>query len=67
MSLIEQRLQALGLVLPQPLQPPAGVVLPFQSVRLAGRRALISGHGPLNPDGSIAQPLGKVGSDVTPE
>jgi enamine deaminase RidA (YjgF/YER057c/UK114 family) len=33
-----------------------------------GNRAFISGHGPQNPDGSIAAPLGKVGSnDVTIE
>jgi len=47
--------------------PPAGVILPFQFVRVAGNRALISGHAPLNADGTIAVPLGKVGSDVTLE
>ena len=67
MSKIEQRLQALGLVLPPPTQPPPGVRLPFQFVRIVGRRALISGHGPQNPDGSFAQPLGKLGRDVTLE
>ncbi|HEY8706931.1 MAG TPA: RidA family protein [Burkholderiaceae bacterium] len=67
MSKIEQRLQALGLVLPPPIQPPPGVVLPFQFVRVVGRRALISGHGPQNPDGSFAQPLGKLGREVTLE
>jgi len=39
-----------------------GVVLPFQFVRIVGRRALISGHEPQNPDGSFARPLGKLGS-----
>ena len=67
MSKIEQRLQALGLVLPPPTQPPPGVLLPFRFVRVVGRRALISGHGPQNPDGSFAQPLGKLGRDVTLE
>lgn len=67
MSKIEQRLQALGLVLPPPTQPPPGVLLPFQFVRVVGRRALISGHGPQNPDGSFAQPLGKLGREVTLE
>ena len=67
MSKIEQRLQALGLVLPPPTQPPPGVLLPFQFVRIVGRRALISGHGPQNPDGSFAQPLGKLGREVTLE
>ena len=67
MSNIEQRLQELGIVLPQPLQLPPGVVLPFPWVRVIGTRALISGHGPTNPDGSLAQPLGKVGQEVTQE
>jgi enamine deaminase RidA (YjgF/YER057c/UK114 family) len=64
LSKIESRLAALGLVLPAPLRPPSGVVLPFQFVRLAGNRALISGHGPQNADGSLAQPLGKLGREL---
>lgn len=67
MSSIEQRLQALGIVLPAPLQQPAGVVLRFPWVRVVGNRALISGHGPTNADGSVAQPLGKVGAEVSQE
>jgi hypothetical protein len=67
MALIENRLRALGLSLPPPTQPPPGVVLPFQFVRIIGRRALISGHGPQNPDGSFAIPFGKLGRDVTLE
>ena len=67
MSKIEQRIQALGLTLPGPLQLPPGAVLPFPWVRVVGSRALISGHGPTNADGSLADPLGKVGAEVTPE
>lgn len=67
MAKIEERLSALGLVLPPPLQPPPGVVLPFQFVRLLGNRAFISGHGPQNADGSLAQPLGKLGREVAVE
>ena len=67
MARIEERLTALGLVLPPPMRPPDGTVLPFAFVRLRGQRALISGHGPLGPDGRVAQPLGKVGREVTPE
>lgn len=67
MPAIEQRLEELGIVLPQPLQLPPGLVLPFPWVRIAGTRALISGHGPTNQDGSLAKPLGKVGSEVTQE
>lgn len=67
MARVEERLAARGWVLPEPLRPPAGVVLPFQFVRLSGSRAFVSGHGPTNADGSLAAPLGKVGRDVTPE
>lgn len=62
---IERRLKELGLTLPAPLQLPPGVVLPFPWVRIVGRRALVSGHGPTLADGSLARPLGKVGRDVT--
>ena len=67
MSAIERRLDRLGLVLPAPLRLPAGVVLPFPWVRIVGTRAVISGHGPTDADGSIARPLGKVGRDVSLE
>jgi enamine deaminase RidA (YjgF/YER057c/UK114 family) len=67
MPRIEERLKAMGLSLPAPIQLPPGIVFPFQFVRILGRRGLISGHGPQNPDGSIAHPLGKVGRDLTAE
>ena len=67
MSRIEAKLRALGLALPPPMQPPPGVILPFQSVRLVGSRALFSGHGPQNPDGSFAPPFGKLGRELTVE
>lgn len=67
MARIEQRLATLGLVLPPPVSPPSGVVLPFSFVRTVGRRAIISGHGPLNADGTIAAPLGKLGRELTVE
>jgi enamine deaminase RidA (YjgF/YER057c/UK114 family) len=67
MSEVGRKLLALGLVLPPPIQPPRGVVLPFRFVRVRGARAWISGHGPQNPDGSLAQPLGKVGREVSLE
>jgi enamine deaminase RidA (YjgF/YER057c/UK114 family) len=67
MTTIERRLSDLGLVLPQALRLPPGLVLPFPWVRVVGTRAVFSGHGPTNPDGSIAQPLGKVGSEVSLE
>ena len=64
---IEAKLHALGLVLPEPMQAPPGMKLPFAPVRVRGNRAFISGAGPLSPDGSLAQPLGKVGAQVTME
>jgi enamine deaminase RidA (YjgF/YER057c/UK114 family) len=67
MSRIEARLADLGLVLPAPMQAPAGVVLPFRFVRIIRKRAFVAGHGPQNVDGSIAGPLGKVGRDLTVE
>ena len=67
MSRIEDRLRALGLVLPPATQPPPGVQLPFQFVRVVGTRALISGHGPQNADGSFAEPLGKLGRELDVE
>jgi enamine deaminase RidA (YjgF/YER057c/UK114 family) len=67
MSTVEDRLHALGYVIPEPLKMPPGVALPFPWVRVVGTRALISGHGPTNADGSLAEPVGKVGSQVTQE
>jgi hypothetical protein len=67
MARIERRLAALGLVLPPQLQAPPGTTLPFQFVRIVGRRALVSGHGPQDADGTLARPLGKVGRDLTTE
>jgi enamine deaminase RidA (YjgF/YER057c/UK114 family) len=67
MAEIEKRLAALGLVLPPSLKPPAGVILPFRMVRVRGSRAIVSGHGPQAPDGSIPEPLGKVGQELTIE
>jgi RimJ/RimL family protein N-acetyltransferase len=63
----EARLEEIGLVLPEPTKVPPGLVLPFSWVRVRGSRAYVSGHGPLNPDGSLAQPLGKVGAEVSEE
>jgi len=60
---IEAKIQEMGLVLPEPL--PAN--LPFPWVRVRGNRAYVSGHAPQNADGSLADPLGKVGDDVSVE
>jgi enamine deaminase RidA (YjgF/YER057c/UK114 family) len=64
---IEAKLQELGLVLPEPMKAPPGMKLPFAPVRVRGNRAFISGAAPLNPDGTLAEPLGKVGAQLTLE
>jgi enamine deaminase RidA (YjgF/YER057c/UK114 family) len=64
---VERRLSELGLILPEVMQVPAGVRLPFRWVRVVGKRVTISGHGPMLPDGSVAGPFGKVGQNVSPE
>jgi len=62
---IEARLEALGLALPPPIKTPPGIHLPFAFVRVHGNRAYIAGHGPQNPDGTVAAPLGKVETEVS--
>jgi enamine deaminase RidA (YjgF/YER057c/UK114 family) len=67
MTVIEDRLAALGLVLPPAVKLPPGVALPFRFVRVVGARALISGHGPQAADGALAAPFGKLGRELTVE
>jgi enamine deaminase RidA (YjgF/YER057c/UK114 family) len=62
---VEAKLKELGLALPEPMRTPSAVKLPFPWVRVRGNRAYVSGHGPQNPDGTLAGPLGKVGADLT--
>lgn len=64
---IEAKLAERGLVLPEAMRVAVEVKLPFANARVRGNRIYISGHGPLNPDGSIAEPLGKVGAEVSAE
>ncbi len=64
---IKTKLEAMGLVLPELFQTPPGLELPFAWVRMHGSRAFISGHVPTNPDGTLAQPLGEAGAEVTAE
>ena len=64
---VEEKLEELGLALPEPAKTPPGLVLPFAWVRVRGDRAYVSGHIPLNPDGSVAGPLGEVSAEVSEE
>jgi enamine deaminase RidA (YjgF/YER057c/UK114 family) len=65
--MVDERLRSLGIVLPKPVQPPPGVALPFAFVRVYEGRAFVSGHAPTDINGVIANPLGKVGSEVSLE
>jgi hypothetical protein len=47
---IDERVQALGLVLPEAFRSPSGAPYPFSWVRVRGNRAYVSGHLPLQPD-----------------
>jgi enamine deaminase RidA (YjgF/YER057c/UK114 family) len=67
MAEIEAKLEQMGLVLPGPLKVPAGISIPFSMVIVSGNRAYISGHAPQKSDGSIEEPLGKVGAEVSVE
>jgi hypothetical protein len=65
---VVERLESLGMSLPAPLQLPPHIIAKFPFVRIIGNRALISGHGPINADGTLAMPLfGKVGQDLNLE
>jgi enamine deaminase RidA (YjgF/YER057c/UK114 family) len=64
---VEAKLDELGLALPEAIQPPAGTRLPFAFARAEGRRVYIAGHGPQEPDGSLAPPFGKVGAELSTE
>jgi len=61
---IDDRIDELGLQLPPAPVLPPDVVLPFAFVNIVGDRAIISGHGPQDPDGRIST-TGIVGQDVT--
>ncbi len=62
MARIEKRLEELGIVLPKPMNKGS---LPFDLVRIDGERAVLSGHVPLDANGAMAKPLGKVGAELT--
>lgn len=64
MARIERRLSEMGLILPPQAPLRAGVVVPFSPVRVLGERAVVSGHGPQAPDGTLTLRRGKVGREV---
>jgi enamine deaminase RidA (YjgF/YER057c/UK114 family) len=64
---IEARLKELNISLPEPTKAPPTFRQTFPFVRVHDNRAYVSGHGPTNPDGTLAKPIGKVGAEVTQE
>lgn len=64
---VEAKLEEIGLTLPEPAKVPPDLVLPFSWVRVRGDRAYVSGHVALNPDGTVSEPRGKVGAEVSEE
>lgn len=66
MSKIDARIKELGYTLPPPFPVPE--TMPYMAMaRVVGDRCIVSGHAALNPDGSIALPLGKVDAEVSQE
>jgi enamine deaminase RidA (YjgF/YER057c/UK114 family) len=61
---IEEKLHRLGLTLPPELRLSSDVKTPPTWIRIHRNSAYISGHGPQNPDGSVAGPFGKVGEEL---
>jgi len=57
MGKIDDKIQELGFILPPAFPVPE--TMPYMAMaRVIGDRCVVSGHAALNPDGSIAQPLG---------
>ncbi|MCO5097201.1 MAG: RidA family protein [Rhodocyclaceae bacterium] len=67
MAKIEERLSALGLVLPPPLQPPPGVVAALPVRQAAGQPGLHLRPRPAERGRFAGQPLGKLGREVAVE
>jgi enamine deaminase RidA (YjgF/YER057c/UK114 family) len=63
MDQIEAKLNSLALEIPQPLKVPPNIKTPSAWIRIREDKAYVSGHGPQNPDGSVAGPFGKVGTN----
>lgn len=67
MDNIEQKIKDLGYQLPQAFPVPEAMQNYMTMAKIDANRCFVSGHAPLNPDGTIAEPLGKVGQDLTIE
>jgi len=64
---VEHRLSKMGIVLPKPWVLPPGLTIPASLVRVRGKRVLVSGHVPLDAEGAVAGPFGRVGAELSAE
>ncbi len=64
---VKDRIDQLGLTLPEALQIPPGIEVPLVLLKVVGKRVIVSGHGPQEQDGSFAMPLGQLGAEVSLE
>jgi len=64
-SRVEARLAALGVALAEAEAPSQGRLFPWVVVR--GERVFVSGHGPLEAEGRLSGPFGRVGAEVSVE
>jgi enamine deaminase RidA (YjgF/YER057c/UK114 family) len=64
-SSIEQRLHELGIRLPDPWNLPPGTLTGSILVRVQGERIFVGGHVPLDSQGQVCGPFGKVGAEVS--
>ncbi len=65
MPSVDQRLSEMGIVLPKPWSLPLGITVPASLVRVHGKRVLVSGHVPIDAEGRVAGPFGRVGAEVS--
>jgi enamine deaminase RidA (YjgF/YER057c/UK114 family) len=54
-------------VLPKPCALPPGITIPANLVRVRGNRVLVSGHVPIDAEGAVAGPFGRVGTELSIE
>lgn len=65
MGSIEQRLKDLGIILPAPILPPDIEQTSTIPIMISHGRALLAGHVPQEPDGTVADIFGTVGETVS--
>jgi enamine deaminase RidA (YjgF/YER057c/UK114 family) len=64
---VERRLSEMGITLPKPWSLPPGITVPASLVRMRGKRVLVSGHVPIDAEGAVAGPFGRVGAEMSAE